>query len=215
MLRRMTLHKPPTRSAVRRSSTLLALGALLFAVACTPQDPGADGPADRATVAQPLATAATVTAADAIDRQPIEQAEGDDITPDPTAAPVPTTCYAERTCGARKYVCKRPDEPRPCGAPGCSEMQFACSADAACLEGYRCALCKPGDGYPCPFIGGMCRPAACATDSDCKSPNLVCQAGRCAHKPCRRSATCRGYCVSGACWDKGGWCHDTSLPPPP
>lgn len=133
---------------------------------------------------------------------------------DPTDAP-PAGCWAERSCGARKYVCKRPDTPRPCGAPGCSEMQFTCSSDAGCLEGYRCVLCKPGDPFPCTFATGMCRPATCATDRDCGSPNLVCQSGACAHKTCRTSRSCRGYCVAGSCWNKAGWCHDTTLPPPP
>jgi hypothetical protein len=129
--------------------------------------------------------------------------------------PAPSGCSAERSCGRSTIVCKRPDDARPCGAAGCVEMQFACSADADCLEGYACQACAAGDPWPCGFIDGRCRPRACTSDRACGSPNLVCSAGACAHKACRRSATCRGYCVSGACWDQPGWCHDTTLPPPP
>lgn len=126
-----------------------------------------------------------------------------------------TGCSAERSCGKRTLVCKQPDEPRPCGAAGCVDMQFACSTDSDCLEGYACQACAAGDPWPCGLIDGRCRPRTCATTRDCGSPNLVCSAGACAHKACRRSATCRGYCVSGGCWNEPGWCHDTTLPPPP
>lgn len=127
----------------------------------------------------------------------------------------PSGCWAERSCGARKFVCKRIDEPRPCGAAGCTDMQFACTDDAACAEGYSCRKCAAGSPAPCPWIGGICRPRSCLLDRDCRSANVVCQAGACTHKTCTTSRSCRGYCVRGACWNKAGWCHDTSLPPPP
>lgn len=126
-----------------------------------------------------------------------------------------TGCSAERSCGKATLVCKRPDEPRPCGAAGCVDMQFACSTDSDCLEGYGCQLCAAGDPWPCGLLDGRCRPRSCTTTRDCGSANLVCSAGTCTHKPCRRSATCRGYCVAGSCWNEAGWCHDTTLPPAP
>lgn len=181
--------------------------------ACQPAEPATQAErTDEATATHPLVGSDDDRADDAIDPSADPQAELQSV--DPAAAP-PSGCWTERSCGARKYVCKRPDSPRPCGAPGCSEMQFACSSDAGCLEGYRCMLCKPGDPFPCSFATGLCRPAACASDRDCGSPNLVCQSGACAHKTCRSSRTCRGYCVAGSCWNKAGWCHDTTLPPPP
>lgn len=134
---------------------------------------------------------------------------------DRAPTPVPSGCSAERSCGKPTIVCKSPDEPRPCGAAGCVDMQFACSVDADCLEGYACQACAPADPWPCGAIAGKCRPRACAKDRDCGSPNLICSAGACTHKACRRSARCAGYCVSGACWNQPGWCHDTTLPPPP
>jgi hypothetical protein len=124
-------------------------------------------------------------------------------------------CWAGNSCGKPTLVCKRPDEPRPCGAAGCVDWQFACSTDADCLEGYACTVCKAGDPAPCGFIPGRCNPRTCRADSDCGSANVACQAGSCVHRPCRTNRTCRGYCVAGACWNKPGWCHDTTLPPPP
>jgi len=167
------------------------------------------------SASDPAASDPTISAASALS----ESDEGTIADPaqvqsNPTDAP-PPGCWAERSCGARKYVCRTADTPRPCGAAGCAEMQFACSSDAGCLEGYACVLCKPGDPFPCSFATGLCRPKTCAADRDCGSANVVCQSGRCAHKTCRSSLSCRGYCVAGACWNKPGWCHDTSLPPPP
>lgn len=192
----------------RRASAWLLLGLLGgLAVACQP------AASDEDIAAQPQALAVTADS-ESEPIQPATSTEAELQSTDPLAA-APSGCWAERTCGARKYVCKRPDSPRPCGAAGCSELQFACSSDAGCLEGYRCALCKPGDPFPCSFATGLCKPAACASDRDCGSPNLVCQGGSCAHKTCRSSRSCRGYCVAGSCWNKAGWCHDTTLPPPP
>ncbi len=177
----------------------------LSGTACVPSE------SDPTLTAPTAASAAALTAAEA--DEPSSQDPADWVS-GPTDAP-PPGCWAERSCGARKYVCKRPDNARPCGAPGCVEMQFACSSDAGCLEGYACALCKPGDPFPCSFATGLCKPKACASDRDCGSANLKCTSGRCEHKPCRSSLSCRGYCVAGACWNKTGWCHDTTLPPPP
>lgn len=176
----------------------------LVGTACVPSE------GDPALAPPETATASTTAALTAA--EPV--ASGDLVSEPATDAP-PTGCWAERSCGARKYVCKRPDAARPCGAPGCVEMQFACSSDAGCLEGYACALCKPGDPFPCSFATGLCKPKACASDRDCGSANLQCSSGSCVHKTCRTSLTCRGYCVAGACWNKTGWCHDTTLPPPP
>lgn len=235
MLRRMhtphSLHGHPklagSGSPSRRSMrSWLWLGAIAILSACVPADAGdAAGNADRQdTVASSTAQAASVTAEAGEVDPSAQQDDGasDDALQtlsttdpaDPTLA-APSGCWAERSCGARKYVCKRPDSPRPCGAAGCTEMQFACSSDAGCLEGYRCVLCKPGDPFPCTFATGLCKPTGCRTDRDCGSTNLVCQSGACAHKTCRNSRSCRGYCVAGSCWNKAGWCHDTTLPPPP
>jgi hypothetical protein len=198
---------------LNRLAAFLLVGVVAaLPLSCQPAEPTDSEPDDAPTVSQPAALADTPAApADETERD----APGAELqSADPLSAP-PSGCWAERSCGARKYVCKRPDSPRPCGAAGCSELQFTCSSDAGCLEGYRCALCKPGDPFPCSFATGICRPAACASDRDCGSPNLVCQGGACAHKTCRSSRACRGYCVAGSCWNKAGWCHDTSLPPPP
>lgn len=177
----------------------------LAGTACVPSEA-------EATATSATAPTASQTAALSEDEAGVESAA--DLVSDELTAP-PPGCWAERSCGARKYVCKRPDNARPCGAPGCVEMQFACSSDAACLEGYACALCKPGDPFPCSFATGICKPKACVSNRDCGSANLQCQSGSCVHKTCRSSLSCRGYCVAGACWNKPGWCHDTTLPPPP
>jgi hypothetical protein len=128
---------------------------------------------------------------------------------------VASGCSTERSCGEPTLVCKRPDEPRPCGAAGCVDMQFSCSSDGDCVEGYSCSLCTSGDPYPCPFVTGRCQPRTCTRARDCLSKNLVCQTGSCVHKPCRSSSSCKGYCVASTCWNQPGWCLDTTLPPPP
>ena len=210
--RSTTAHLAPSAWGLA-SPWLLVLWVASQLVACQPAEPVTQAAVtDEATAAQQLVGADIDPVDDAAD--PAEAAPEELQSVDTAAAP-PSGCWTERSCGARKYVCKRPDSPRPCGAPGCSEMQFACSSDAGCLEGYRCVLCKPGDPFPCSFATGLCRPATCTSDRDCGSPNLVCQSGACAHKTCRSSRSCRGYCVAGSCWNKAGWCHDTTLPPPP
>jgi hypothetical protein len=173
-----------------RWSFLLAFASFLSVAACTP--PPELGASDEELAAEAF------TAAD-----------------EDGAAKKLTGCTAERSCGKPTLVCKRPDEPRPCGAAGCVDMQFRCEKDADCLEGYACSLCRPGDPPPCGLLTGRCRPRACAVDKDCGSANVVCQAGACTHRACRTSRSCKGSCVAGACWNQPGWCHDTTLPPPP
>jgi hypothetical protein len=116
-------------------------------------------------------------------------------------------CWAEKPCphdpdGPLK--CMTPDTLDPCGALGCYDYQLRCTDNADCHEGYAC---QPASPPPGPGSTGMCQPAACASDSDCGSPNLRCRAeGFCEHRPCTKSEECSGKCVAGTCWKKPGFC---------
>jgi len=121
-------------------------------------------------------------------------------------------CWKERPCPREEgstFECFTPDTPRLCGPAMCDVAQRMCSEDHACREGYVCAA-DPGQG-------GMmlCSPAPCEGDASCGSKNLACVQGGCAHRPCTKSSECDGHCVAGFCWNKPGYCYDTSLPPPP
>lgn len=122
---------------------------------------------------------------------------------------VASGCDVERTCGPAPLTCRRPDALHPCGAAGCDQMQRRCGANGSCPEGQTCTAC------PNCMADRLCAETRCQADADCASPNFICTSGSCTARPCTASSQCSGFCVDGACFNRPGWCEDTSMPPPP